>query len=114
MKYALVIYETPAEMSKRTSAAAPAYWAAWKAFADTIGASGVMVGGAGLEPPSTATSVRAANGKRTVQDGPFADSKELLGGFFLIDVPNLDAALAWAARVPVGDGTVEVRPLMTM
>jgi hypothetical protein len=71
----------------------------------------IFAGGAGLEPPDTATTIRIVDGKRQVQDGPFADTKEQLGGYFLIDVPDLDAALEWAARYPAGPGGgVEIRP----
>ena len=72
-----------------------------------------MVGGAGLEPPLTATTVRAPEGKRRVQDGPFADTKEQLGGYYVIDVPDLDKALEWAARCPsASTGAAEIRPNM--
>jgi hypothetical protein len=65
-----------------------------------------------LQPSSSATTVRIANGKTQVLDGPYVDSKEQLGGYYLIDVPDLDAALSWAARCPaVSHGVVEVRPL---
>jgi hypothetical protein len=71
-----------------------------------------MAGGAGLEPPETATIVRLTNGERMVQDGPYADTKEQLGGFYLIEVPDMDSAIAWAARCPCAShGTVEVRPI---
>ena len=74
---------------------------AWQAYAEALRHAGVMAGGKGLEPPATATTVRFRGGERTVQDGPYADTKEQLGGFFIIDVPDLDAALDWAARCPV-------------
>jgi len=75
--------------------------------------AGVLTGGTGLQPTSTATTVRVANGKTQVLDGPYADSKEQLGGFRIIDVTDLDAALAWAARCPTAlHGVVEVRPIM--
>ena len=74
--------------------------------------AGIVKSGAGLEPPSTATSLRIQGGKRRVQDGPFADAKEQLGGFYVIDVPDLDTALEWAARAPCATtGGVEVRPI---
>ncbi len=73
--------------------------------------AGVFVSGAGLEKPETATTVKLVGGQRQVQDGPYADTKEQLGGFFIINVPNLDAALGWAARCPVEpDDVIEVRP----
>ena len=114
MKYMLIMCETPAEMSRRDDPAqAPAYWGAWSAYAQAVAQSGVMVAGAGLQLPHTATTLRITGGEREVQDGPFADTKEQLGGFFVIDVPDLDAALAWAARSPAASaGSVEVRPVL--
>jgi len=76
------------------------------------GLPGIFVAGAGLGSPQTATMVSVRNGKRQVHDGPYAETKEFLGGFVIIDVPNLDAALEWAARNPAAaDAFVEVRPL---
>jgi hypothetical protein len=92
-----------------------AYWASWSAFVESINASGIVVSAAALEPPTTATTVRRRDGELVLHDGPFADSKEQLGGFFVIDVPDLDAALEWAARCPSSDyGSVEVRPVLSM
>ena len=72
-----------------------------------------MLNGHGLMPPSTATTVRVAGGKRQVQDGPFADTREHLGGYFIIDVPSLETALEWAARAPcASSGSTEVRPVL--
>ena len=77
--------------------------------------AGVMVGGAALEPPRAATTVRQSHGKRQVQDGPFADTKEQLGGYYVIDVPDLDKALEWASRCPsAATGATEVRPNLRM
>ncbi len=114
MKYAILVYETPAEVAAREhpEKSGP-YWAAYIAYSQALADAGVAAGGAGLQPPSVATTVRLRNGRRQVQDGPFADTKELLGGFFLIDVPDLAAALEWAARCPSSaTGAVEVRPLL--
>ncbi len=111
MQYALLIYEDPDDTALRNDPERQeAYWAGWMAFSQAIGASGVVQGGAPLHPASTGTTVRMEAGRRHVQDGPYADTKEQLGGFFLIDVPDLDAALDWAARVP--NGAVEVRPVL--
>jgi hypothetical protein len=89
------------------------YWDAWFGYIRALEEAGIVVAAAGLEPPALATTVRVAEGRRSVQDGPFADSKEHLGGFFVIDVPDLDVALDWAARSPAAaDGSVEVRPVM--
>jgi hypothetical protein len=81
------------------------------AFSRELGA--VRVGGAGLRSTASATTVRTANGKQNIHDGPFAESKEQLGGFYLIDVPDLDAAIAFAKKVPVlQDGSIEIRPVL--
>jgi len=112
MQYALIIHEQPEEMAKRDSPDAPAYWAAWSAYSKAVADAGIMRGGAGLEPPSTATTVTLASGGHEVHDGPFADSKEQLGGFYLIEVEGLDAALEWAAKLPSPGGKIEVRPVL--
>jgi hypothetical protein len=113
MKYVLMIYESAGEFEARTGKDRDAFWGAWRAYAEALKQAGVMAGGSGLEPPSAATTVQHRDGERTVQDGPYADTKEQLGGFFIIDVPDLDAALDWAARCPVRDGAVEVRPALS-
>ena len=89
----------------------PAFYAAFMPYLKLIRDSGIYVTGAGLEAPSTATTVRVRNAKRQVLDGPFADTKEQIGGFIIIEVPDLDAALSWAARYPaIEQRSVEVRP----
>jgi len=111
MQYMLLFYQTAAEFEQRESAAAQTYRAAWVAYADAVRQSGIALGGHGLMPPATATTLRIRGDRRQVQDGPFADTKEQLGGYFVIDVPDLDAALEWAARAPCAStGGVEVRP----
>jgi hypothetical protein len=81
------------------------------AFVKELGAK--RVGGAGLRSTSSATTVRTSKGKQTVHEGPFAESKEQLGGFYLIEAPDLDAALAIARKVPLSeDGAIEVRPVL--
>ncbi|SFA99143.1 Uncharacterized conserved protein [Collimonas sp. OK607] len=114
MNYSILIYENTAGFALRTDPElAPAYCAAWPAYTKTLQDAGIMVGGAGLELPDTATTIRLQDGKRQVQDGPYADTKEQLGGFYIINVQNLDAALDWAARVPAAPGSViEVRPTL--
>jgi hypothetical protein len=73
----------------------------------------VVQSGNGLQPPHTSTTVRVRDGKRQVQDGPFADTREHLGGYFVIEVPSLDEALEWAARAPCAvSGSTEVRPVL--
>lgn len=84
----------------------------WLAYTTALQAAGVLVTGAGLHPPDTSTSVRIRAGERLLTDGPFAETKEHLIGFYVLEVPDLDTAIDWAARVPnVRTGTVELRPL---
>lgn len=87
---------------------------AWGAYTKALIDAGVMVGGAALKPSHTATTVRLTEGRRDLHDGPYAETKEQLGGFYMIEVPDLDTALEWAARNPAASmGAVEVRPVMT-
>lgn len=109
MKYVLLVHEPPESLNRRGT---PEAQAAGRAYGEALRAAGVFVAGAGLESPQTATYVSVRDGKRHVQDGPSAETKEFLAGFAIIDVPNLDAALEWAARHPsAGHANVEVRPL---
>jgi len=112
MNYTLLIYQTPAEFALRADPAEiPAYRGGWMAYRQALIDAGVMAGGAGLEGAETARTLRIEAAATRVQDGPFADTKEQLAGFFLIEVPNLDAALEWAGRAAVAcEGPVEVRP----
>ena len=85
----------------------------WTAYTRALVEAGIMVSGAGLQGVETATTVQVRRGERLLTDGPFADTKEHLIGFYVIDVPDLDTALEWAAKVPnVRIGSVEVRPVM--
>ncbi|MEP6992529.1 MAG: YciI family protein [bacterium] len=89
--------------------------AAYTAFTEALGKAGALKSSHRLSPSATATTVRITDGKPQVLDGPFADSKEQFGGYFIIDVPDLDGAIAWASRCPAaGHGVVEVRALDTM
>jgi Uncharacterized protein conserved in bacteria len=113
MKYAIVVLETEDEFASRSDERAGEYMGAYAAYHQMLTEAGVEAGGAGLMPPSHTTSLKISNGKRQVQDGPFADTKEQLGGFFVIDVDDLDTALQWAAKCPAASRAgVEVRPLM--
>jgi hypothetical protein len=113
MQYLVMIYEDAAGFAKRTSPDAGKHFGAFQAYTTALREAGVWVGGNPLQAPHTATTVRLRDGKRQVQDGPIADTKEQLGGYYLIEVPNLDAALEWGARCPAASyGTIEVRPLM--
>jgi hypothetical protein len=113
MKYALLVHvnKETADQFKDASAKAAAA-AAGRAYGEALRAAGIFIAGAGLESPQTATMVSVRDGKRQVHDGPYAETKEYLGGFVIIEVPDLDAALEWAARNPAAaDAFVEVRPL---
>ena len=85
--------------------------AAFHAYADALDQAGVLVSAEVLQPSSSSTTLTRTNGRLQVQDGPYADTKEQIGGTFVLDVPDLDAALAWAEKCPVADwGTIEIRP----
>jgi hypothetical protein len=89
---------------------------AWGRYAGDLQAAGKMLGGERLRPTATATTVRQPNGRTLLSDGPFTESKEQLGGYFLLEAENLDEAVAWAARMPhlSNGGSVEVRPIWEM
>jgi hypothetical protein len=111
MQYLLMIYSNEAGWSKMSKAEQEKGMAAYTAYTEALTKAGVLKGSNRLQPISSATTVRIADGKSQVLDGPYVDSKEQLGGYFLIDVPNLDAAISWAARCPgASHGVVEVRP----
>lgn len=115
MKYAILVYETPEELSERAGEKAQAYWAAYTQYGQMLSAAGAITGGAGLKGPETATTLRLRGGHRELLDGPYAETKEQLGGVFIIDVESLDAALDWAAKCPAAArGVVEIRPLLAM
>ena len=109
MQFALLIYELPEAFATRNT---DAYIGAWRAYYRAVVDAGIFVAADPLHVPETGTTVRITQGKRRVQDGPYADTKEQLGGFAILDLPSLDAALDWAARCPAASaGAVEVRPL---
>lgn len=112
MQFALLICESPEAFAMRKNDDSDPYLGAWRAYYKALVEAGVYVGGDALEVPEAGTTVRVKQGKRWVQDGPFADTKEQLAGFLVLEVPSLDAALDWAARCPAASlGAVEVRPL---
>jgi len=112
MQYLLMLYVNEAGWPKLSKAEQEQGVAAYAAYSQALAKAGVLKGANRLQPTSSGTTVRLANGKTQVLDGPYADSKEQLGGYYLIDVPDLDAALSWAARCPAaGHGVVEVRPI---
>lgn len=115
MQYLLMLYANQAGWSKLTPAEQEQGVAAYSAYTGALTKAGVLKGSNRLQPTTAATTVRMANGKAQVLDGPYADSKEQLGGYYLIDVPDLDAAISWAARCPAAShGVVEVRPVWAM
>lgn len=106
MQYLLLIYQDEATEDR-------SMYPAYMAFTESIKASGNYIGGNPLQPVSTATSVRVRGGKTAVTDGPFAETREQLGGYYLVEAANLDEATAMAARIPSATvGTIEVRPIM--
>jgi hypothetical protein len=112
MRYLLMDYVKEAGWPELTRAEQAHWLGAYKAYMEAMTKAGVLRTSNGLQPTSSATTVRVANDKTQVLDGPYADSKEQLGGFHIIDVPDLDAAISWAARSPTArHGVVEVRPL---
>jgi hypothetical protein len=112
MQYMLLIYDNEAEMAANRKGATDVMMAEYREFTDSILKSGNMKGGDALQPTSTATCVRIRNGKTLTTDGPFAETKEQLGGYYLIEAKDLDEATKIAARVPSAkSGTIEVRPV---
>jgi hypothetical protein len=115
MQYILLIYGNEAAMQSATESQVAQMVAAYGAYSEALKKAGVIVGGERLKPVSSATTVRVTGGKTEVLNGPYAETKEQLGGYYLIDVPDLDAALSWAARCPgASAGTIEVRPIWAM
>jgi len=112
MQYLLLVYANEAGWTKLTPAEQEQGVAAYAAYTEALKKAGILVGSNRLQGTSSATTVRITNGKSQVLNGPYADTKEQLGGYYLIDVPNIDAELSWAARCPaVNHGVVEVRPI---
>jgi hypothetical protein len=112
MQFALLIYESPEAFATRKSDENDPYLGAWRAYYKALVEAAIYVGGDALEVPETGTTLRVMEGRRRVQDGPYADTKEQLAGLLILELPSLDAALDWAARCPaVSAGAVEVRRL---
>jgi hypothetical protein len=115
MKYLLMIYGDEGAIKSAGKAETEQMLAAYKSYIDAMHKAGIVLGTNRLQFSATATTVRVANGKTEVLDGPYAETKEQLGGYLLIDVPDLDTALSWAARCPgASHGTIEVRPIWEM
>jgi len=112
MQYLLLIYHSEADWAKTSEADRGRIYAEYRAFSESIAKSGNYKAGEELQPTSTATTVRVRNGKALTTDGPFAETREQLGGFYFVEAKDLDEALALAARIPSArDGSIEVRPV---
>jgi hypothetical protein len=115
MQYLLLIYGNESAMLAATKEMSSQMMAAYTAYTEAMKKAGVWVGANRLRPTSEATTVRSPGGKQSVLNGPFAETKEQLGGYYLIEAPDLDAALSWAARCPGAQhGAIEVRPIWAM
>jgi hypothetical protein len=115
MQYMLLIYTNQQAWSHMTQEQMQQGMAAYLAYTEALRNAGALVGSNRLQNTDVATTVKVADGKTQVLNGPFVDTKEQLGGYFLIEAPDLDAAIAWAARCPgASHGTVEVRPIWAM
>ena len=115
MQYMLMVYANEGGFATLNKEQAEQALGAYSAYSEALRKSGAMVASDRLQPTSAATTVRVANGKTQVLNGPYAETKEQLGGYFLIEAPDLDAAIAWAARCPGSShGAVEVRPVRAM
>jgi hypothetical protein len=115
MQYLLLLHANEAGWENMPPEQRQQGFQAYMAYTEALNKAGALKGSNRLRPVSTATTVRIVDGKTQVLDGPYADSKEQLGGYYLIDAPDLDAALAWAAKCPgASHGIIEVRPIWSM
>ena len=113
MQYLLMIYTSEQQDAQRTPEENEANMGAYFTFTEEVRQAGVMVGGEALHPTTSATTVRVRNGQTLSTDGPFAETKEQLGGYYLLNCENLDEAIQWAAKIPgAKDGCIEIRPIM--
>jgi hypothetical protein len=115
MRYIMLIYVNEAEAAKMSQEEQGAVFAAYGAFTNEIREKGLMHGGDALQPSSTARTVKVRDGNLVSTDGPFAETKEQLAGYYILDCKDWDEAVAWAAKIPgAHTGRVEVRPIMEM
>lgn len=115
MQYVLLIYSDPVREQAMTPAEGMEEMAAYGRFTGELVQSGAMRGGEALEGATAATTVRVRDGKVITTDGPFAETREVLGGYYVVDVDNIDDAIAWAAKIPgAANGSIEVRPVMVL
>lgn len=112
MQYLCLIYTSEEEDAKMSPEEQDANMGAYYAFTAAVREAGVMAGGEALHPTSAATTVRVRNGQTTTIDGPFAETKEQLGGYYMLNCENLDQAIEWAAKIPgAAHGSIEIRPV---
>jgi hypothetical protein len=115
MQYLLLIYQNEQQNNSAEVAKRDEMRAEYRTFTESIAKSGHYKGGNALQPTNTATTVRVRNGKRQATDGPFAEAREQLGGYYLVDAKDLDEAIGLAERIPgARTGSIEVRPVMTI
>jgi hypothetical protein len=115
MRYQLLIHTDESQETALSPGETTTMNAAYTAFVEEANAAGVLRGGERLQPTSTATTVRVRDGETLTTDGPYAETKEQFAGFFIVDCPDLDAAIGWASRVPGAlHGAIEVRPIWEM
>jgi hypothetical protein len=113
MKFMLVLWGDEGQWADMTEEEAAAEMAAWEDYSAQLIAAGAMVSGEALQPSATSKTLRLENGEHVVTDGPYAETKEQLGGFYVIECASMDEALDWAAKLPSADrGSTEVRPVM--
>lgn len=114
MKYILLIYGSENATAGKSQQEAADHLGAWFKYTEDLQKSGKLLAGEALKPTPTATTVRVKRGRTLTTDGPFAETKEQLGGFYILNAEDLDQAIEWAAKMPhmAGGGTVEVRPVM--
>ncbi len=113
MQYLLLIHDDEQRWARMPEAEQNAIYAEYMAFTSDLRESGAYVGGNRLQPASTAVTVRVRDGEQVVTDGPFAETKEQLGGYYMVEAESLDEALEWAARIPSARlGSIEVRPVV--
>jgi len=113
MRYLLLIYGNEATNMQMTPAEQQVEIGAYNDFGNELQNAGAMVSGEALQPTMTATTVRVRNGKTVTTDGPFAETKEQLGGYYMVECANLDEAIHWAAKIPgAAKGSIEVRPIV--
>ena len=115
MKYLCLIYDDEKKMAGMSKSEGDAFMGEYGAFTESVKASGHYLGGNPLKPVHTATTIRSRNGKVSTTDGPFAETKEQLGGYYVLECENIDEALAYAAKIPAAEhGSIEVRPVWAM